>query len=702
MAPSGYIRVSGSILEWLLIHIMNSSDVSKRLRLRLNPTLTLEGSNYIFLVNFRNIEAFQVLEIAPMLEFIRSVLSANATSLSLIELAGIITQVSLSPEADVIAYLSTLLDTGFIEFDIPASGIDPNWLQTLIHYLSELEVDGDQAKQLFSLLNDLLVSSYTFAKAESGQRHKILADLHLKIGRFWGSNLLKEKKEIEKEQDTPIEHEPKDPNEGGEPQDGQPAENTVEPEAPKNPAQPLTRPKPYQLIIKEESILYEDAKFPGDFLLSEGYLNDCMDLLAEGLRRIAALDQYAHSQENLIAFFEARYLKDAAVPLLSFYRDYYSPGDHRNAQIAANGKSNQRKVSVDEVLKDFENCYDSTRHEYNLRLSDLPANPDRSIGLAASFATFAQIAHEVAGPNHLVLNSIVQGYGKFIGRFLHLFDVSVTEEILRVNMVSDGSRIMAENRDSSFFNANVHPPLLPYEIWAPGSNTMLGHESQIPVTDLIVKMNNVERRLEVWSQKLHCLVQVLDLGFQNPMARSQLFRLLSMLTPNQVAGFWTITNAINNKVMERNKEASSLIVRPRIILENKVIIQRKSWLLQRNLYPQRHSDERDHAYFLRIFTWWKKFKLPDEAFIRMYYQQNNNQQADSQKSKPWRMDDRKPQYFNLRNPLSVTMFGDMLSRVSSSLVIEEMLPRSDQLLTIGGEKRVIEYVLHYYEKMEDR
>jgi len=705
LAPVGHIRVNGSVLEWLLIHLTNDQEISQQLPIRLNPTLTVEGSNYLFLVNFRNIEAFQVLGAAPMLEFIRSLLAPLRKGLSFIELSHFVKNVSNASESDVLIYIRNLLNTGFIEFAIPISGIEPDWLHDLAEYMTNLKGTGKKLEELLIFLKNLLVGSQEFSKARSDERQRILNDVHSMIESFWQSAVELEQLTTNGEEAL----EPNEPRENKPEADAPLEEQNPEPEAevpPSTSSKPLVleRPKPFTLKIKEESILYEDAAFPGSFQLSKAYFADKMELLAESLQKISALNQLNDSQDDLRAFFESRYADQSTVSLLSFYRDYYSRGNQQSIRSARQAKrTNNHKEVIDSILKEFEKSYSSSSQEYQLDLGGLPLPKVERRGLALSFAVFAQVAHAESDPRLFVINSIVPGYGKYVGRFLHLFDDTVTREFMEVNRSATDDGIMVENRDASFFNANVHPPLLPFEIWAPGSNTMLDSDSQVSVTDLVLKKSQGADGLEVWSQKLHCPVYVLDLGFQNPMARSQLFRLLSTLGPSQVGGFWPIINAINGKVNELPRKASPLILRPRIILQNKIVLQRKSWFLSKNLFPTRISSEPDQNYYLRIFDWWKHQKLPNEAFLRMYSQQHNNNQqandpqANQEKTKPWRMDDRKPQYFNIMNPLSVNLLGDMLSRSASSLMIEEMLPRSDQLLPIGNERRVIEYVIHHYE-----
>ena len=85
---------------------------------------------------------------------------------------------------------------------------------------------------------------------------------------------------------------------------------------------------------------------------------------------------------------------------------------------------------------------------------------------------------------------------------------------------------MIEGTDASYFNANLHPPLMPYEIWTPGGHNSVKEANQLPITDFCI-------RYEVESDEL-CLIHklsgkqalVFNLGFQTLTSRSELFQLL--------------------------------------------------------------------------------------------------------------------------------------------------------------------------------
>ena len=115
-----------------------------------------------------------------------------------------------------------------------------------------------------------------------------------------------------------------------------------------------------------------------------------------------------------------------------------------------------------------------------------------------SFGIFAQPYQDQADPErwHLVFNGSFPGFGKMFSRFLHIFDSSVTNDLRQWNQQLNRDELLLENHDASYFNANLHPPLLPYEIWMPNGNNTLPPDKQIPITDIEVRFNRSEGGLQ--------------------------------------------------------------------------------------------------------------------------------------------------------------------------------------------------------------
>ena len=182
----------------------------------------------------------------------------------------------------------------------------------------------------------------------------------------------------------------------------------------------------------------------------------------------------------------------------------------------------------------------------------------------------------------MVINSSFPGYGKLFTRFLHILEPNVTDTIRKWNAEINQGYISAEDTDASFFNANLHPPLLPYEMWIPNGNNSLPAEQQIPITDVEVIFNHSTEQLTLIHKKLQKEIKIFDLCFQGINGRSQLFQLLEKFSSSRYPIWMNVTMTINNsKPQEENVDNTKPRVWqwPRIVFEDQLILKRKSWLI---------------------------------------------------------------------------------------------------------------------------
>ncbi len=326
-----------------------------------------------------------------------------------------------------------------------------------------------------------------------------------------------------------------------------------------------------------------------------------------------------------------------------------------------------------------------------------------------------------------VVNASLSGFGKMISRFMHIFDASVTEDVRSWNSARAGEAMFIEDCDASYFNANLHPPLMPHEIWMPGGHNTLPAEKQIPVTDLQVRLSADGERLELLHKTLGKTAYVFDLGFQGHGGRSQLFQLLEKFTRAEYLSFYPLLNALSslsapkpqqqtlpeNAEQQPNETPKDAAIaaatpetkpqprvrtRPRVVYEEQLVLQRKAWFVPKELLPLRTKQETDWQYFERLNTWRSELGMPEEIFlfVNPRENQNNQENIDTDAAKRVTRDDYKPQYISFRNPFMVKLFEGLLAKVMSVLKIEEMLPNSRQMAEIAGQKYVTECVVQWY------
>lgn len=362
---------------------------------------------------------------------------------------------------------------------------------------------------------------------------------------------------------------------------------------------------------------------------------------------------------------------------------------------------------------------------------------DRSYGMFVQF--FRE--RDVDGNERLmgVMNASLSGFGKMISRFMHIFDDGITEDVRSWNAATANGSILIEDCDASYFNANLHPPLMPHEIWMPGGHNTLPAEKQIPVTDLAVRLASTGEHLELFHKTQNKTAYVFDLGFQGHGGRSQLFQLLEKFTRAEYLSYYPLLNAVSTATMpqapkpaeakaeetnavqanaaevpaekanaaqanaaevpaEQTKPQPRIRTRPRVLYEGQLVLQRKAWFVPKELLPLRTKQETDWQYFERLNTWRSEQGMPEEIFLFVNARENQDSQenVDTDAAKRITRDDYKPQYISFRNPFMVKLFEGLLSKVMSSLKIEEMLPNSEQMAQIADKKYVTECVVQWY------
>jgi hypothetical protein len=303
-----------------------------------------------------------------------------------------------------------------------------------------------------------------------------------------------------------------------------------------------------------------------------------------------------------------------------------------------------------------------------------------------------------------VLNGSFPGYGKMVSRFLHLFDGAFTRQLRGWNQSLSQEALFIEDCDASYFNANLHPPLMPFEIWIPGGHNSLPAQQQIAVTELQVSLDETGQQVQLIHMPSQKRGYVFDLGFQGHGGRSQLFQLLDKFTGAIYLSPYPLRTAVSKlwgpQEAEQKEAPQNIQIRPRIVYDGRLVLQRQAWFVPRALLPFRHPGESDSAYFVRLQAWRLEHQIPDEVFVYIF-SRGALQNVEPEGRRRIGRDDYKPQYICFENPFLVTLFEKLLRKVPATLTIEEMLPNSKQLLTIGEYRHVTEFVLQWYDPAED-
>ncbi len=676
-----HIRLNNYLYAYLKELLIRLPEVSVHMPVRLNPSVRKDGANYCFLTNHHNAESFQRIPVHPLRELIMELMNAAGQSVTVRYLSGILVQDYLDASFDQADnYLLQLLGYGFLEWNIPVSGTDPDWDSKLRCFLHDSGIRHPFVYELADLLGRMRKAAGQYAEVSLDQRQRIQTETYQAF-RGYCIQVLDRLKEDAKEEETVT---------------GEVVFRKV---------------TALDFQYAPEHLFYEDTTWKQPFRIAGSQVKPLIGQLAQLLHMLKRFEVQRRGKERMYRYFLQKYGKESQIPLLTFYEMYYKdveiPAKNKRTGVAdgLNEAADQRE-RINEAWGRFIAERGMLRspdpfHEIHILSEDLAeANqrcPDENSDTGTiSLGAFLQLYEENGQTVKAVINTTFPGYGKLAGRFLHLFPAEITEELRIWNSrIGEGS-LMAENTDASYFNANLHPPLLEYEIAVPEGHYSFSGEKQLQAGDILVTADQEHRTLKLIHAISGQTVCVVDLGLQNINTRSPFFQLLERFSPAAYIYTTPLTRAVNLHLYE-NRALTDILVFPRIVYEDKLILQRKSWKIARTALPHRSSQEPDWDYLLRLNEWRQLHAIPEEVFASVTTSQEYATLSGEEKGSIGK-DDYKPQYISFKNPLLIGLFEKMLRKVPRFLVLSEMLPAGRQLLSPDGQQQyVTEFVFQWYD-----
>lgn len=727
---TSHVRLNNSLFEYLVGLMSKNARFYRHFALRLNPTLRKEDGEYVYLVNFHNIEAFQRIPDDPTLELIISLLSQQIDGLAYHEAVQQVLDSGLldASRDDLELYLIRLVEYGFLEINVGISGLDPDWDVKLIQQLSLPTQCGNLVGDLISALKSLRITADQYGEAHADRRPDLLMHafdtfkelclrLHEDAGLPEAERQLARAPGLAARNNT---HE-------------RDAESHIEDEGFKSHI-------PTAFRFRAERMFFEDATVHNCPEINKDELQQLVMALSQLFSETRRFELHFDERAKMLQYFIWRYGSGATVDLLPFYEDYYRDYKVPEAQYLAkisgaqketddNGNINappdqlkpippelfrlarvhERQKENAEWLREFatlkckpDGAADNDEIHFGL---DHLRNANRlhpTIACSSgrsSHDVFIQLftKRQANGGERLmgVLNSKFPGFGKMFSRFLHLFDESFTEELRAwINAFSNGD-LFLDNCDSSVFNANMHPSLFPYEVVLPNGQNSVSREKQIRVSDLQVRVASDGNQLALIHSASGKRVHVFDTGFLSLGNRSQLFQLLEQFTLAEVPIWASLIKYLSSDHDDSEHHEKSIRLIPRIVYEDRLILQRQTWRIPKELIPIRQHCEADWDYFERLNEWRCKQGIPSEVFVYVASPLDLDE-AKRDPSRRLNSDERKPQYISFNSPLLVNLFAILLQRVASCLDVVEMLPSSADLLKINNRPFVTEFVIEWY------
>ena len=672
------VRITNSVWWTLRPRLLAVREIRNHLRVRTNPTLRRSSAGYTFLQNAQNIESFKTLPPFDELDRIAQLAADSPPVEALVHRVADAALVEGGPE-DVRAFVDRLIAEGFLEIDTGISGTDPGWDLRVISLLRPIAPHCAAAAEVIATLNDVREQLRRFATAGVAVRDDIINA---------GNTRLIHMEEVLAEAAR------------------DPGESAAE-------ARPAAR-------RDHRRLLYEDSALPDlDVRLDRGALEPIAESLADLSRGLTFTDSVVPERAQLAHYCAAKYV-DAFVPLIRVYEDYY-----RDCKIPEQQRKRDSDTSenVDfpggpgfsadldaraEETKSFIGCI-ASRLWTSGRVSTARVDIDREDIAAASlllssrgdsvppFSCSAYIQWILPRPGEAasaVVNNIGPGYGKLMSRFLDMFPVQLTESLQLLNGEADRC-ILAELRDGTVGNADMHPRLLDFEISSPGAQTFYPPERQIPVSDLWISIDRsaASPRLSLVRESTGQRVEVIDLCFTALPFRSKLFHLLvTGFSRAKYIGVHPLLKAVSAGVNARNG-TTAVAPRPRVVYDGRLILQRRSWTITREALPSRQPGEHDASFYLRINDWREAHAIPKHVFVYL----TRDREMIEQRKGEHRLsrDDYKPQFISFQDWFTVDLFDRMKAKALDSVLIEEMLPDPDSMLTIAGQRYATEFIVQW-------
>ncbi|MET0399708.1 MAG: lantibiotic dehydratase [Longimicrobiaceae bacterium] len=607
-ARRSYVRINKALYGILMDHLRGRTAVRRRLVVEPNPTLDVEGGRYVFLTAVQQREVFQRVPANDVLELVSTVIRRSPASTlgDLVDALARAPEVEATPE-EAEAYLDRLLEIGFLRFRTGIREQDADWDLPLRRLLEP--IDDDHARECCVLLRTLRERLEAYSRAGVEERAGIVQELH----------------DLLETACTSMEIEGR---------------------------------------LRREMVFYEDATADAaaSVALTPG-VRRAADALVEWMRLTVRLAWPRPEQATMRHFFDAHYGAGAAsVPLLRFYEDFYR--EHFKEHVE---KERKLQAGIDlEALRDYKagnpfglafiDALNAARTRFQERVlerwREAPDAEEVRLSLAEveealrgvepqpaacrSMGAFALLVPgRDGGDPAFVLHggSYTAGYGKYFSRFLYMLPEELREAVRAENaLLSD--ELLAEVCGDAHFNANLHPPLLPWEISYPTGESGAAEE-QLRTSTLVVEPAPDDPHAVVLRHAPSGRrVVPVDLGFLNPRMRPPLYQLLSRFTPPVVFGPQLPESlappaapvaepgAADGAAPGGADRAVAAPVpavehRPRISVEGRVILARRRWAVPGSLLPQRAAGEGAAEFFARADGWRREHGIPESCYLKI-------------------------------------------------------------------------------------
>ncbi len=615
----------GQLLEILRYH----PPFFQQQKLSLNYTTEFVGTEYIFLHNTRNLESVQRVEAQPVIRLIVDLLK-NAPTILFQELVEKILVEVAAEETEIVDYLFTLAEYGLLVWELPVSPTADNWWVPLAENLRQLS-DDPLCQKLEKILTDTGTILNNLADQTPLERAAVQRTYFAIFKNIWEEN----------NHHIPVLD----------------SELVLE--------EGLKQITDKEFLLKPENLFYEDTRILVKKYWTENNWRPLREKMQTLSRLLAPLTPSA-APTRLFNFYQKNF--NQPVSLWAFYQKWLPVA--RMTQKAENSQNSVIELNLNNRLATL------PRSESLVHL-----NPDFLRSLTPDVVSTKRygslvLPFQSAGQNQVFLDTFVPANARLAGRFLPLFPMADTETWRNFHQKIAVDNQWVENKDASFFNANVHPPLLSASLQIP-SLSVAGLDPGIPITEIMIQADSENNQLILTYKKQ--TLEVLNLSLEATDNRSGLYRLLCQLEPIVPS-----KNLLLRTINQLSPPTGEGVIKyPRIVYDQQITLQRATWFFPKNILPLKSKGSSHAAYLEQLSTWQTSSRLPDH----FYYTLNLDHRATGASAG---RNQHKPQFFDFRNPLSIDLFHRDLKKVTHYLKVEEVLPLPEQMIQVDGVKRMVE------------
>ena len=641
------VRINNYLHTYLKELLCNFDAFFIGLELKANASVYREGDQQVFLLNSRNIESVQRIEHDEVIEKVFEIIAYYKGKVAFRQLIAELKEMVDAKPEELGLYVLQLQRYGLLEWHWPVSGNDTEWDIKLVEWFKEMKPFTLRATVINSL-ELLRKNGLDFEEADVPTRKALVLESFESI-----KDCCARLKSNQWE--------------------GLPADKNT-----------FTHFEAGEFIFIPERLYYEDTERSVDINWGQKDLEASIVELDELLHLISPfqIDGMGTKMRN---FYADHYKGKDRVGLMQFYSAYFQENEWRLepdlTQVTALRNEFCEKLSTDiRYTNDFTVDLSLVDLRMITAIKGLEKQPPRS-----SYSYGALIQFFAKGDTYKsYVDATFTGYGKMLGRFLHLFPTEKTNTLSNWMADMREEQCWVDNVDASIFNANAHPSILPFEISMPGGENRLAPANQIPITDLQIKWDERDQGLVLLKGETE--VTVFDLGLEAISNRSPMYQMLTTFGPAQPR----IGVLKMLLVSLTRKEENAWYKLPRVNIGEYLVLQRKAWGIPQSELPIRGKTENESTYYLRLNLWRSQYQLPQQLFFTLGPTEFGETDATEGKG-----DLHKPQFIDFTIPALVSHFARELTKVTGYLKLEEMLPDEDGMLLVGGEAAVSELVVSW-------